>query len=102
MKEIGVDDSWERQEIKTNPITEQQLEQLKEKAGSYENLFSKRAIKYRTLGLKEKNLTEKDYKKYLLEDYTFLKRPVVLLDDEIFIGNSKKTIEAIKEKLGIS
>ena len=101
MKEIGVDDSWEQQEIKTNPITEKQLEELKEKVGSYENLFSKRAIKYRTLGLKDMKLTEEDYKKYLLEDYTFLKRPVVLIDDEIFVGNSKKTIEAIKAKLGM-
>ena len=101
MKEIGVDDSWEQQEIKTNPITEKQLEELKEKVGSYENLFSKRAIKYRTLGLKDMKLTEEDYKKYLLEDYTFLKRPVVLIDDEVFIGNSKKTIEAIKAKLGM-
>ncbi len=101
MKEIGVDNSWEQQEIKTNPLTEKQLEELKEKVGSYENLFSKRAIKYRTLGLKEKNLTEEDYKQYLLEDYTFLKRPVIVIDNEVFVGNSKKTVEAVKEKLGI-
>jgi len=41
-------------------------------------------------------LNEKDYRKYILLEYTFLKRPVIIVDNEIFIGNSKKTVAAAK------
>jgi len=99
MKEVGVDDSFEQQDIKTEKITESQLVEMHELAGSYESLFSKVARKYKSLGLKEKNLSEEDFKNYILEEYTFLKRPVFIIEDEIFIGNSKKTVEAIKNKL---
>jgi arsenate reductase len=51
------------------------------------------------MGLKEQNLQEDDFKKMILEDYTFLKRPVFIIDDEIFVGNSKKVIEAVQNKL---
>jgi len=62
-------------------------------------LFSRRAMKYRQLGLNEMQLTETDYKKYILEEYTFLKRPVFIVDNQIFIGNAKKTVEALSKKL---
>jgi len=87
------------QEIKANPLTENQLMELRELTNSYESLFSKRAMKYKSLGLSEMNLTEDDYKKYLLMDYTFLKRPVAIIDNEIFIGNSKKNVEALKARI---
>lgn len=82
------------QDIKTEKITPAQLDEMKKLAGSYEALFSRVAMKYRSMGLNEQQLTEKDYRKYILEEYTFLKRPVIVIDDKIFIGNSKKTIEA--------
>lgn len=68
-------------------------------AGSYEALFSRVALKYRSLGLNEKQLSEEDYKKYILEEYTFLKRPVIIIKDAVFIGNSKNTIAAAKAAL---
>ncbi len=95
MKTIGVDETWEKQDIKTNNISEEQLEAMQQLSGSYESLFSRRAQKYKALGLKEKTLTEEDYKRYILEEYTFLKRPVVLINNQIFVGNSKKVTEAI-------
>ena len=64
-------------------------------AGSYEALFSRKALKYKEYGLKDKVLTEKDYKKYILEEYTFLKRPVVIDGKKIFVGNDKKTVAAL-------
>ncbi|MEM9143847.1 MAG: ArsC/Spx/MgsR family protein [Bacteroidota bacterium] len=82
------------QEIKTAPISESQLEEMKNLAGSYEALFSRRAMLFRQRGLHEKTLSEKDYKSLILDHYTFLKRPVVLVGDEIFVGNSKKTVAA--------
>ena len=87
------------QDIKVENITQEQLEEMKELAGSYEALFSKRARLYRQEGLHEKTLSEADYKEWILKHYTFLKRPVVIIDNEIFIGNSKKTVEAAKAAL---
>ncbi len=79
------------------------LEAMFKKTGSYEKLFSRVALKYRSLGLNTKSLTEKDYKKYILQEYTFLKRPVILIGNAIFIGNSKSEInqaaKTLKSKL---
>jgi arsenate reductase len=87
------------QDIKTEPITEKQIDEMQKLAGSYESLFSRVALKYRAWGLNEKKLTEKDYRKYILEEYTFLKRPVMIVDGQIFIGNSPKNVEAAKKAL---
>ena len=95
IKDLNLTDGFELQDIKSNKITTQQLEEMKALSGSYESLFSRRAMKYKEMGLKEKSLSEEDYKNLILEEYTFLKRPVVLLDDKIFIGNAKKNIEAL-------
>tara|TARA_B100000809_G_scaffold252838_2_gene288020 strand:- start:2353 stop:2700 length:348 start_codon:yes stop_codon:yes gene_type:complete len=87
------------QEIKTNEITKEQLEEMHALSGSYEELFSKRAQLYKSRGLKDLSLSETDYKNLILETYTFLKRPVAIIENEIFIGNSKKNIEALKTVL---
>ncbi|MBU2019725.1 MAG: hypothetical protein KJ941_08775 [Bacteroidetes bacterium] len=85
------------QNIKEQNIDEKTLDWMKEKVGSYEALFSKRAMKYRALGLNEMKLTEQDFRKYMLEEYTFLKRPFIINEDEVFIGNAKKDVEAAVE-----
>ncbi len=72
---------------------------MKKMAGSYETLFSRGALKYRALGLDKMQLTEDDYKKYIIEEYTFLKRPVIITGNKIFVGNSKNTIVAVKAEL---
>jgi arsenate reductase len=91
---------FELQDIKTEKITAQQLDEMKKLAGSYEALFSKRAIKYKELGLKDQTLTENDYRNYILEEYIFLKRPVAILNNRIFAGNEKKTVEGLKKAVG--
>ena len=93
---LGLGADFEFQDIKKTPISLNELEQLKELSGSYEALFSKRAKRYKELGLKEKTLDEDDYKSYILEHYTFLKRPVLVLNNQIFIGNSPKVINSAK------
>lgn len=100
LNEVNTED-FVRQEIKSSPVTESQLAELYTFTNSYEALFNKRARLYKSLDLKSKNLSEDDFKKYLLEDYTFLKRPVFIIGDEIYIGNSKKTIEQVKEKTNL-
>jgi arsenate reductase len=96
MKDAKLNEGFELQDIKTNKITTQQIEEMHELAGSYESLFSRRAMKYKAMGLNNKELSEFDYKQLILEEYTFLRRPVVLIDNQIFIGNSAKTVELIK------
>lgn len=88
------------QDIKTEKITEKQLEELRKLAGSYEALLSRIARKYKELGLATKTLTEANYKQLILEEYTFLKRPVILVDNAIFIGNSKANIDKVKAVIG--
>lgn len=97
LKEINPGPEVELQNIKEENIDENMLDFLKEKVGSYEALFSKKAMKYRSMGLNKMSLSEQDYKKYMLQEYTFLKRPFMINDDEVFIGNSKSVVEAAVE-----
>lgn len=89
-------EGFELQDIKNQNLTAEQLDELKEAVGSYEGLFSRRAMKYRSLGLAEKTLTEQDYRQLILEEYTFLKRPVVVIGDQVFTGSSKKSVAGAK------
>lgn len=89
----------ELQDIKTVSITADQLDQMKSLAGSYEALFSRRALKFRSMGLHEKTLQEADYRQLILKEYTFLKRPVAIVGKEIFIGNTKAVTDALKKAL---
>ncbi|MEO5645426.1 MAG: ArsC/Spx/MgsR family protein [Bacteroidia bacterium] len=91
---------FQLQDIKTEKITPAQIDEMKALAGSYEALFSRVALKYRALGLNEMKLTEKDYRNYILEEYTFLKRPVVISENKIYIGNSKANVELMKKEIG--
>ncbi|RYG04067.1 MAG: arsenate reductase [Chitinophagaceae bacterium] len=100
IKETGIEDKKVKmQDIKTEQITPEQLDEMKELAGSYEALFSRRAMLYKERGLKDKKLTEKDYRDLILEHYTFLKRPVTILNKKIFIGNEKKSVTALQDAL---
>ena len=96
LKDLDLPSDFILQDIKEDPITVKQLEDMHALSGSYESLFSKRAKLYKEMGLKEQILSEKDIKHYILDHYTFLKRPVILFNSSIFIGNSKKTVEAAK------
>lgn len=97
LKEIPNLKSFTLREIKGDPITAAELDAMKKLAGSYEVLFSRIALKYRALGLGKMTLTEKAYRKYILQEYTFLKRPVMVIDKEIFIGNAPKNVKAMVE-----
>jgi arsenate reductase len=99
LKEVNLD-GFERQEIKANPVTVSQLEEMYSFSNSYEALFNKRAKKYKSMGLKSELITEKEYKQFILDEYTFLKRPVFIVENNIFIGNSKKEIDRLKEDIG--
>ncbi len=99
LEELQPLNGFQLQDIKLESITEEQLDQMRKLAGSYEALFSKRARLYRQKGLHEKRLSETDFKNHILEHYTFLKRPVIQVEDQLFIGNSKKVVAAAKEAI---
>jgi len=84
------------QEIKTEPITVKQLDELFSLTKSYEVLFSRRAKKYTQMDLKNQNLAEKDYRQLILDEYTFLKRPVIVSEERVFVGNTKKRVDIFK------
>ena len=87
------------QNIKEDKITPEQLDEMKKLAGSYDALFTKRSMKFRAWNLQNKELTEKDKRDLILKEYTFLKRPVFVIDGKIFIGNAKATVEGIKKAI---
>jgi arsenate reductase len=87
-------------DIKQNPITIEELEEMYRLSGSYEALFSKKAQLYKSMDLKNKSLTEADYKKYILEHYTFLSRPVFIINEKIYIGNTQQNILQVMKALG--
>ncbi len=97
IKSLPNSDKLEFHDIRQNPITEKELDEMHQLSGSYEALFSRKAQLYKSMDLKNKSLTEDDYKKYILGHYTFLSRPVFIIDGKIYIGNSQKNIiEVIK------
>ncbi len=96
IKALNLPKDFTEQDLKTTPISASDLEALKSLSGSFEALFSKRAKLYKEMGLNDKILKEADYRQYILKHYTFLKRPVLVIKDQIFVGNSPKIIAAAK------
>ena len=87
------------QDIKQDRITKEELEEMHQLSGSYESLFSKKAVLYKTMDLKNKQLSESDYKNLILENYTFLSRPVFIINDAIYIGNSQQNMLQVMKVL---
>lgn len=97
MTELGdLLSDFDKQDIKTAPMTIEQIDEMEKLSGAYELLFSRKAMKFRSRGLADQELLEHDYRKLIHEEYTFLKRPVFIVGKEIFIGNSKKEIVRLK------
>lgn len=100
IKSLPDTEGFTLQDIKKESLTEAEVDHLKEKAGSYEALFSRKATFYKERGLKDQQLTEDDFKKLIMEHYTFLSRPVIVMGDRVFVGNSPKTIQEAIEAMG--
>ena len=99
IKSLPVNHNLVFRDIKQDPISVEELEEMHLLSGSYEALFSKKAQLYKSMDLKNKNLTEADFKKYILEHYTFLSRPVFIIDNKIYIGNSQQNILQVMKAL---
>ena len=99
IKSLPKNHDFKFNDIKQDPITVAELEQMRALSGSYEALFSKKAVLYKSMDLKNKSLTEDDYKKYILEHYTFLSRPVFIIKDKIYIGNTQQNMLQVMKAL---
>jgi arsenate reductase len=101
LKELGLEaKGFVLQDIKQENISADELDAIKEKVGSYEALFSRKAIKFRSMGLDKMTLSEQDYRNHILAENTFLKRPVILIGDAVFVGNAKATVAEAAKLLG--
>lgn len=98
MSEFDLTD-FEQREIKSKVVSEEELQEMYSLSKSYEALFSKKSTQIKERNIDVKSLQEEDFKKLILEDYRFLKRPVFIINQEIFIGSDKKNIELLREKL---
>lgn len=99
IKSLPKDHNLVFHDIKQDPITAEELEEMHQISGSYEALFSKKAQLYKSMDLKNKSLTEADFKKYILEHYTFLSRPVFIIEGKIYIGNSQQNMLQVMKAL---
>ncbi len=93
IKQWGLPRDFDMQDVKSNPLTLEDLRQMHQRSGSYQALFSRRAKLFHERQLGAEDLDEARYKSLLLEHYTFLKRPVLIWDGQIFIGSAKATVE---------
>ena len=100
LNEIHLTDDFIFQDVKHQPITEAELDFLKGEVGRYELLFNKRAKLYREKDLKDKTLSDDDYKKLILEHYSFLKRPIIIINNRVIVGNATKIIKEVRKHLG--
>jgi arsenate reductase (glutaredoxin) len=91
-KEVRVD---EFRDLKAQPLEEAEVRDLARKVGGVEKLFSKRAMKYRQLGLHERELSEDEMVRLMAEEYTFVTRPVIVRGDRATAGFSAKRINEL-------
>ncbi len=94
-------EGWEQRELKSQPVSEEELNEMYAKTKSYEALFSKKSTQIKARSIDLKSLTEADFKTLILDHYSFLKRPVFITDQKIFVGNDKKNLEALDAFFGV-
>ncbi|HEX6373095.1 MAG TPA: arsenate reductase family protein [Longimicrobium sp.] len=81
--------------LKEEPLSVDEVRDLAAKVGSAEKLFSKRAMKYRKLGLHEQTLSDDDLLRLMSEEYTFVTRPVIVRGERATAGFSAKRVDEL-------
>ncbi|MFN3917159.1 MAG: arsenate reductase family protein [Flavobacteriales bacterium] len=94
---INLPSYYTLREIKTTPLNTSEIEFLGKLQGSYVDLINKRAQKFQTEPYSSIVLNEKTAKKLLAEDYTFLKRPILVTEGKMVAGNGKSEVELMKK-----
>jgi len=79
-----------KRNIKEEPLSCDEVERLAKLLGGVENLFSRRSNKYRELGLKDKTISENEMLDLMAGEYTFLKRPILVVGNKAVAGFFEK------------
>lgn len=82
-------------DLKAQPLAEAEVRELARKVGGVDKLFSKRAMKYRSMGLHEREVSEDEMARLMAEEYTFVTRPVIVRGDRATAGFSAKRVDAL-------
>jgi arsenate reductase-like glutaredoxin family protein len=99
MNQWSIPESIALVDIKKDMYTHEDIQAMFALTGAYEHLFSKRSQNFVAKNLKETIQSDADYGKLLLQDYTFLKRPILIFDRRIFIGNDSKNAALVQQFL---
>lgn len=92
LDEKGV--AYEFVDYKKNPPSLALLKQWVEQKG-LEVVLNKKGTTYKTLGLKDKNLSEEELLKVMSENPTLIKRPILIDEGVLEFGFSKEVYEAL-------
>lgn len=82
-------------DMKSEPLSRREVERLAEKVGGASELFSKRARKYRALGLDKRELSDDEMLQLMSDEYTFIKRPVIVRGNRATAGWTSKTFACL-------
>jgi arsenate reductase len=85
--------NYEKRDIKENPLSRDEVVKLSAIIGGADNLFSRRAVKYREMKLNERELAAPEMIDLMASEYTFLKRPVLVINDKAIAGFFEKQFE---------
>lgn len=85
--------------IRERNISKEDLQLMKKQTKTYESLFNKRAQKLKDIPENKKPLKDLDFKRLILQEYTFLKRPAAIIDGQVIVGNDNASVEALIKAL---
>ena len=92
--------SYEFVDFRETPVTEEVVDAWLKHA-DIKTLFNTRGTTYRTLKLKELNLSDDDKQTWLSKENMLIKRPVIAFDDNIIVGyNESEYLEKLQKSKG--
>ena len=89
---------YELRDIKENPLSRKEIESLAKLLGGAGELFSRRAVKYREMKLSERTLSDEEMFELMTEEYTFLQRPILVINDNAIAGFFERFWNAFLEE----
>lgn len=80
-------------DVKKTPIPAEKLADFTEKVG-LDTLINRRGMKWRQLGLADKNVSEQELFDQMLEHQTMIKRPLITKGEAIMVGYDEDALES--------
>ncbi len=85
-------------DIKDEPLSRGEVTNLAAIVGGAESLFSKRAVKYREMKLGERTLSDEEMFELMTDEYTFLKRPTIVIGEKAIAGFFEMSFESFLDQ----